>query len=195
MPSLQQTKEQERAARAWADVTGCLDQAIEVLIRQINSAKRRVDRDPDNPENQKRLEDLTKRLQYLQNPKYGREWQQSYASHVKKLPMLVLTNGLGPALAFLRAKGKNDRTAEEEALYQQMSKWVTAQIWGGEGDAGLLLKLIAPASGSDVYRRATVEALAFLEWLKRFAEAVLEPEPDLTMEEDRGDVDEPTTSP
>jgi CRISPR-associated protein Cmr5 len=131
----------------------------------------------------------------LQDPKNGREWQQSYASHVKKFPMLVLTNGLGQTLAFLRAKGKNDRAAEEEVLYHQISNWVTAQIWGGEGDAGLLPKLIAPDSGSDVYRRATVEALAFVNWLKRFAEAALEAEPDLTVEEEEEEeAHEPTTS-
>ena len=37
----------------------------------------------------------------------------------------------------------------------------------------LLRKLTEPDAGSDVYRRATAETLAYLVWLKRFAEAEL----------------------
>lgn len=164
-------------------MTGCLNQAIADLQLQVKSASG------------ERLRNLRKRLGRLQDPKIGREWQKSYASHVKKFPMLVLTNGLGTTLAFLQAKGKNDPSAEEEVLYRHLSRWVTAQIWGGEGNTDLLSQLIAPSAGSDVYRRATVEALAFVNWLKRFAEAKFEAEPDSTAEEEGGEAHEPTTAP
>lgn len=178
--SLQRTKEQERAAAAWDDVSKCLEQAIWGLQQQIESAKRRIERDSTDHESHEKLKNFEEQLQNLQNPKRGKEWQNSYAGHVKKFPMLVLNNGLGATLAFLRAKGKNFPSVEEEVLYRQISRWVTAQIWGGEGNTNLLAKLIDRTSGSDTYRRATVEAFAFATWLKRFAEAILEAEPDVT---------------
>jgi CRISPR-associated protein Cmr5 len=199
--SFQQTKEQERAAAAWTKITGCLQQAIQDVRRQVDSLQRRVDSSPSERDCQ-RLEELRKKLSKLESKKGGREWQESFASHVKKLPMLVLANGLGATLAFLKAKGKNDPSAEEEVLYRQISQWVTGQIWGGTGDANLLTRLIASSSDSNVYRRATTEALAFAVWLKRFAEAELEAEPDLTPEAEEespaateeGTSDEPSPS-
>jgi CRISPR-associated protein Cmr5 len=125
--SLQQTTEQKRAARAWAD---------------ISAAK-------------------------------GEDYEGRYGAEAKKLPALVLTNGLGQALAFLRAKNK----PQHKALYKHISTWVTAQTYAIEGDDQLLERLIGAVPGcessSDVYRRATTETLAFINWLKRFAEAEL----------------------
>jgi CRISPR-associated protein Cmr5 len=76
--------------------------------------------------------------------------------------------GLGQTLAFLRAKGKNAGWDEHTILNQHISSWVVAQI----GKSGELLDVVRQES-SEVYRQATAEALAFLGWLKRFAEAEL----------------------
>jgi CRISPR-associated protein Cmr5 len=91
-----------------------------------------------------------------------------YQSLVQSAPADVLTNGLGQTLAFLKAKGKG----EHKALSEHLSRWVCPQMGWVQGD-DLLQKLTEPASGSDIYRRATVETLAYLVWLKRFAEAEL----------------------
>jgi CRISPR-associated protein Cmr5 len=109
----------------------------------------------------------------------GKSHAGKYGSLAKKFPMLVLTNGLGHALAFLRAKNK----AHHAALYGHLSAWVTEQVYGkGGGDEKLLERLIGAVSGcasnSDVYRRATTEALAYIAWIKRFAEAELPLEED-----------------
>ena len=97
-----------------------------------------------------------------------------YSSWAKKFPTLVLTNGLGPTLAFFRSKGKEKHMAD---LYDHVSKWVTSQVYG-TSDSQLLERLIGAVPGcqsnSLIYRRATTEALAFAAWLKRFAEAELE---------------------
>jgi CRISPR-associated protein Cmr5 len=124
MPSLQKTKEQERAARAWAYIT-------EVK---------------------------------------GRAYQKDYKSLAQKMPSYILTNGLGQTLAFLKAKGKGNRADEHEALYGHLSEWVTSQVDGKASDR--LLNWVVEKD-SVAYRRATAEALAFLNWLKRFAEAEL----------------------
>lgn len=86
----------------------------------------------------------------------------SYLPTVRGLPAMVLTNGLGQTLAFLKAKNKRD-------LYRHLDRWVGKQL-GLPGD------LLEAVTQMDVatYRLAQVEALALLGWLKRFAEAELE---------------------
>ena len=81
-----------------------------------------------------------------------------------------MTNGLGQTLAFMLAKGGANRDKPPALLYRHVSEWVTTQFADWHG-ADLLLKLTE--SSSEVYRRATTETLAYLVWLKRFAEAML----------------------
>ena len=95
-------------------------------------------------------------------------YKEKYLALVKSAPADVLTNGLGQTLAFLKAKGKD----EHKALSTHLSRWVCPQMGWTQND-DLLRKLTEPDAGSDVYRRTTAEALAYLVWLKRFAEAEL----------------------
>lgn len=85
-----------------------------------------------------------------------------YGPLVKKIPSYILTNGLGQTLAFLLAKGKNDPGKEHFLLYQHISYWVNK-------DNNLISKV--QATDSVTYRYLTAETLAYLNWLKRFAEA------------------------
>jgi len=83
----------------------------------------------------------------------------------------ILTNGLGQTLAFLLSKDKGDKgkhTTSHWALYSHLSAWIP------ESNSDLLKWLTEQSS--DVYRQTTVEVIAYLNWLKRFAEAEL-PEP------------------
>jgi CRISPR-associated protein Cmr5 len=95
-----------------------------------------------------------------------KDYAEEYGSTVKKLPMMILTNGLGQALAFLKAKAKGKEDDEHEAVFRHLSGWVGKEL-KLEGDL-----LSAVVSGdSNAYRRATAESLAFLTWLKKFVEA------------------------
>lgn len=99
------------------------------------------------------------------------QYQTAYNSWVKKVPVLILTNGLGQTLAFLKSKGKGER----ELLYEHISVWLkTQKLWSPQAQqkTDLLERLINESSAT--YRRATLETLAFLNWLKRFADALLE---------------------
>jgi CRISPR-associated protein Cmr5 len=113
--SLPQTKEQERAAKAWEYV---------IAVK-------------------------------------GQGYEGQYGGWVKKLPALILTNGLGQILAFLRAKGKGTGNAPQ-TLYQHVSDWVMDEV--GPGSDSLLEWLLT--QDSSTYRRATAESLAFINWLK-----------------------------
>lgn len=95
-----------------------------------------------------------------------KSYADDYGSTVKKLPAMVLTNGLGQTLAFLKAKGKGKDDNEHEAVFKHLSDWVTEEMgWSKD-----LLAEVCERSSHD-YRRATTETLAYIVWLKRFAEA------------------------
>jgi CRISPR-associated protein Cmr5 len=113
----------------------------------------------------------------------GEAVRKSYGSTVKKMPMTILTNGLGQTLAFLRAKAtpKQGKKPSPENLahdhaYKQVSRWVTKDIYNVAADVNLLQRIIGVeghdgGSDSNTYRRATAETLAYVGWLKRFVEA------------------------
>jgi CRISPR-associated protein Cmr5 len=109
-----------------------------------------------------------------------KDYSGDYKSLVKSFPAMILTNGIGQALAFLRAKGKygqpdeNKGKPQHRALYKHISLWVTKEIYDGQPTDQLMQEIIQGTS--DKYRRATTETLAFVAWLKRFAEAEIERE-------------------
>ena len=100
--------------------------------------------------------------------------QKLYGQLARSAAADVQANGLGQTLAFWRAKGKKDAEAGDAhwLLQEHISSWVMAHLGLQQHRNGLLGWIIDQAS-SDDYRRATAEAMAFLIWLKRFAEAEL----------------------
>ncbi len=93
-----------------------------------------------------------------------------YASLVKSAPVMILTNGLGQALAFIISKSKNK---EYSILYDHLNQWLAGNVvWIQNGDISndLIERVIHEKSQG--YRMATEEALAFLAWVKRFATAL-----------------------
>jgi CRISPR-associated protein Cmr5 len=103
------------------------------------------------------------------------DFKKKYGSLARRVPMLVLTNGLGQTLAYLRSKGK-DESNEHNVLFRHLSDWTMSQVAPNERDQDLLAWVLN--NDSAAYRRATAEALTYLTWLKRFAEAVLPTEED-----------------
>lgn len=95
--------------------------------------------------------------------------QKEYGSLARGLPALIQTNGLGQALAFLCAKGKNDPAKHQSVIYKHLSDWVCSRMRREKKPDDLLEWIITQDSG--MYRQATREALAYALWLRRFAEA------------------------
>ena len=101
--------------------------------------------------------------------------------YAQSLPAMVQMNGLGPAMAFCRSKNPDSDRAYHE-LYEILSGWLTDESephvpygkgYTPEQKAGRDLLDAITRSDMRRYRAAQVEALAFLEWLKRFAAAYL----------------------
>lgn len=100
-----------------------------------------------------------------------------YVSYAKALPATILQLGLGQAMATLLSKsqGKPD---PHQMLYKQVSGWLCSD----DPDVPFrkrhdrdLMQLIVDAD-QDAYVLAQAEALAYIDWLKKFAVAYLSPE-------------------
>ena len=104
--------------------------------------------------------------------------QEEYSSLVKKAPADIQTNGLGQTVAFWRAKGYengNQKDGGKNPHFQALSHLTG---WLKSDDALALptddlVQWVSQTASVNEYRRATTEAIAFLVWLKRFAEAEL----------------------
>ena len=101
----------------------------------------------------------------------GQPYAGKYGQLARSAAADIQANGLGQTLAFWSAKGED----HHRALLSHVSQWVQGQIGLSDGD---LLQWIINTADTDGYRRATAEAIAFLIWLKRFAEAELPKEGD-----------------
>ena len=169
MTSVLRTLEQKRAKHAWDCVQNCLNQAIQQLEQAIQKLEAEIAHEVDRNRQENLRKRYQERLQNLRSKKGGDEWKEKYGSVVRKLPSYILTNGLGQTLAFLKAKGKGEPGNEHEILYQHIEEWLQRQL----GINNNLLDWLVNTATSQQYRLATMEALALLQWLKRFAEAEL----------------------
>ena len=101
--------------------------------------------------------------------------QKNYRLEAKRLPVRILTAGLGHALAFVRAKG---RSGAGTKLLRHIADWVLDKRNRPDSTAdapedGALIMNIIKGNGTDLQLH-TQETLAYLEWLIRFVEAELE---------------------
>ncbi|MEI6046604.1 MAG: type III-B CRISPR module-associated protein Cmr5 [Chloroflexota bacterium] len=98
----------------------------------------------------------------------GQSYEGEYKSLVKGTPALILTNGLIQTLAFLESKKKPHHLA----VVRHLSGWVCQQLKLTPNQLGKELR----EGDSVLLRLATQESLAYLQWLRRFAEATIEKE-------------------
>ena len=102
----------------------------------------------------------------------ARKEAKKYKSHVKKMPMMIKTNGLGAAAAFAFSKSKGTDVTWA-LLLEHIEKWL---IEKGDFVVGEKLHKKAIELESLKYRALTIEVFAFLNWLSRFAEGLIEGE-------------------
>ena len=96
------------------------------------------------------------------------EGQKKYGQIAQSAPADIIANGLGQTLAFWKAKEKKEKPYN--LLLNDLSNWMQSQPGLNNGD---LLPWITNTASTAAYRRATAEAIAYLTWVKRFAEAEL----------------------
>ena len=98
-----------------------------------------------------------------------------YAREAKRLPVRIKTSGLGQAMAFLNAKAGKDEKDPRVVLLENLGDWLLARRGLADVPAGgirrdsVMTMILDGDSG--LLRRATEEALLYLQWLTRFCEA------------------------
>lgn len=100
------------------------------------------------------------------------EKQREYRSYSRKIPQMILSNGLGQTLAFIYAK-KEEGNAYD-LIYRQLTdylKRVSTRINMPDNQIELIEWIISLDSYH--YRHVTEELLSFLSWLKKFAEGMI----------------------
>ncbi len=102
-----------------------------------------------------------------------KEKAKEYKSNVKKLPMLIKTNGLGAALAFFFSKGKDNEKSPHILILSQIHDWLKKNNSETFTNSSVLLKTIVELDSAN-YRSITHEVMSFLNWLKRFADGLIE---------------------
>lgn len=122
------------------------------------------------------IRQLDQRLIQSDQQKFTNE-RGEFRSHVRNLPAMIHSNGLGQAIAFYYSK--QDKKSYL-ALCNILADWLLgesniyalpATLTTKDGEA--LLKTITE-NDMYAYLNAQAEALAYLEWVKKFAEALIE---------------------
>ena len=109
--------------------------------------------------------------------------QERYKSYVKKIPMMIKTNGIGAAFAYMLSKKEKSEGKVYMAIGGDITDWLKELIKDGAYNFSLkdvnnfedLSKRTVELDSSS-YRALTIEVLAFLNWLKRFSEGLIERE-------------------
>ncbi len=109
----------------------------------------------------------TQAYSFVDEMKGSSDWKE-YRSGVKKLPVLIKTNGLGQALAFIQNRNNFPK------MYQQLGAWL--QDKKKVVKPGDLVQEVIKMESVE-YRQVTVETLAMLNWMRRFVDG-LNPEKD-----------------
>jgi CRISPR-associated protein Cmr5 len=96
-----------------------------------------------------------------------------YGSYVKRLPASILMNGLGQAVATLLAAARGKAEDPNRKLYDHMQAWLCGACPDAPYAGGSRLVDAIINGDQAAYVRAQAEALRWLEWLKKFAQAYL----------------------
>lgn len=101
--------------------------------------------------------------------------QKEYKSYVKKIPQMILSNGLGQTIAFVFAKSENGNAYD--LIYKQINQYIKSETSSRIRitDNTDLLKWIVSCNSTE-YKYASREILSFFNWLRRFAEGLIEGE-------------------
>lgn len=96
---------------------------------------------------------------------------KDYKSHVKKLPQMILNNGLGNAIAFINSKSNGNSSSSKAygKLYSHIEDYLKKE--GSLQQGKDLMSVIV--ENSEKYLSLTKEILAYVKWLKRFAEGMI----------------------
>ncbi len=97
-----------------------------------------------------------------------------HATFIVGMPNMILSNGLGQTLAFLKAKSSKE---ERDFVFNVLKKYIQQEFstFSNTNDDFSFLEKLNSISQSE-YIKIQEEVLRMLEWLKRYARAFEKPE-------------------
>jgi CRISPR-associated protein Cmr5 len=104
--------------------------------------------------------------------------RDKFAKLVAGLPAMMLQNGFGQAMAFMLAKATESKSLKfkpndrHKAAFDIIKEWLVKQQLFSAGNETSFMKQLSLVSQSH-YLQAQHEAMALLEWVKRYANAGL----------------------
>jgi CRISPR type III-B/RAMP module-associated protein Cmr5 len=96
---------------------------------------------------------------------------KEFRNSAKKLPMLIKTNGLLPALLFAEVKSQFGPLAEQIMQWLQTEGSPVREYFVNKGNGKLQPSILADMD-SQAYRMITLEAQRYLGWVRRFADGL-----------------------
>lgn len=134
----------------------------------------------------------------------NRETAREYRAYVRGLPAVIISNGLGQAIAMELAQSQRKQGGEAHGLLlDHVTAWlVSEEGWGssspylrsaksdaqGRYRTAALIGAIIEKSEADM-ARAQIEVMAFMKWLKIFAVALIESSGASGKTEEAGDME------
>ncbi len=121
---------------------------------------------------QRRIEDALLRVKQIKEKLYI-DQAKLYASYAKALPPTILQIGLGQAMAMLLAQAKTKKDDPHKLLYDHIACWLCNPDDDLPYPQNLDLMEAIVKYNQRIYIHAQAEALAYVDWIKKFAAAYI----------------------
>ncbi|HHX86955.1 MAG TPA: type III-B CRISPR module-associated protein Cmr5 [Firmicutes bacterium] len=105
--------------------------------------------------------------------KFQGDDREKFVAYAENAPASILINGLGQAAATLCAQAKGNPEEPHGAIYEAMQGWLCRDDVAAPYPSNTKLLTAITEGDRDSYLYAQAEALAYLEWYKKFAVALL----------------------
>lgn len=106
--------------------------------------------------------------------------KKNYKAYSKRLMAMIKINGLAATLTFMKASSNKKDGKAYKLLYEDIDGWLksadcpVSSVYSGSQGNGVLENVIYLDSGP--YRAITQEVMEFINWVRRFAEGMIEDE-------------------
>lgn len=102
--------------------------------------------------------------------KENEEKRRKLKARTSELPFMIHANGLGQAVAFFKSKSvKKDEGYDE--VFRALQSWMSQSKRPFAGQTDLMEAIVN--ADLRTYRVAQAEAMAYMDWVKKFASAYL----------------------
>lgn len=122
---------------------------------------------------QKRAAVALKEIQEINSLVKSDKEKDAFAKLAASAPAMILQNGLGQTLVFCLAKSKQ-KLDKHHLLFSSLANWLSRDLSSIPQDENKFLEVLNTGLSVEKYLLWQREALAYLEWLKRYAAAFLE---------------------